>query len=135
MATHRSPRPRRAAARLARGLAFRFVATGTAWLSRAAVALMITIGLIATAAATRVVNESDLVVERGEDCESAEQARFHAQTLRRWRGGAGPLALDIREPRAPRSLAPGARPDAPRPSWQRPRRTEPPDDDDDDSLP
>lgn len=134
MATHPTPRSRRATARLVCGLAFACMASGATWLSRVAVALVFTAGMLATAGATRVVvSEADVLAERGEDSETAEQGRFHVQAPRRMRSGPGPHTFEIRGPRAPRILAP-RRPQAPSPSWQRPRRTDPPDEEADESL-
>jgi hypothetical protein len=107
------------------------MASGAAWLSRAAIALVFMLGMLATAGTTRVVIERDLVVEHGEDTEGTGQASFHVQAPRRVRAGASPLARRIESPSAPRLLEPRRSP-APRQSWQHPRRTVPPDDEDDD---
>jgi hypothetical protein len=112
----------------------RLALSGAAWLSRAAVALVFMLGMLATAGATQVVVERDLVVERGEDTEGTSHAGFHVQSPRRIRAGAGALAHQIENPSAPRVLAPPRRAPAPQPTWQRPRRTAPPPEDDEERL-
>ncbi len=117
--------------RLASGWPARGVGESAA---RIAVALVFVVGLFATASATQVEGESDLSVQGGEDCETIEQVNVHATSIhRRPNAASGPPARDIAGPYAPRSLIPRwAEP--PRPTWLRPRRTDPPDDDDDDEL-
>ncbi|MFO7565510.1 MAG: hypothetical protein R6X02_22905 [Enhygromyxa sp.] len=115
-----------------RRLALLCVVSGATWISRVVVAGVFMLGVLATAGTSQVALEREVVVvEHGEDTEGTGQAGFHVQTPRQLRTRTSPLARLLESPVAPRVLDPQRR-WVPRPSWQRPRRTEPPDDEDDD---
>lgn len=99
-------------------------------LSRFAIGLVFAIGVLPTGSNSRSEWESELLIQATEDSESSSRPGLNAQSPRRVRAGDGAAARDLDCPSAPLMLAPGRTEEAPRQSWQQPRRSIPPDDPD-----
>jgi hypothetical protein len=111
-------------------LALACMVSGLTWLSHLAVALVFAIGVPPTGnPRAEHENENELSIEGAEDSEVSRGNGLDAQRPRRLRAHAGAAARELESPSAPRTLAP-RRTQAPRPSWQHPRRSIPPDEDD-----
>ena len=116
-----------------RRLALACMSSGLAWLSHLAVALVFAIAVQPTGSSPRSERESELSIQGVEDSENHRRPGMDAEAPRRFRAGAGAPSRELEAPSAPRLLAP-RRTAAPRPSWERPRRSIPPDGDDDDTI-
>lgn len=114
-----------------RRLALVCMVWGFRWLSRVAVALVFAIGVVPSGTGPRIAErESELSIQGAEDSEISRRPSVDAAPPRRVRAGAGAPTRDLEAPSAPLTLEP-RRSEAPRQSWQHPRRSIPPDEEDD----
>lgn len=104
---------------------------GVRWLSRVVIAMALAVGVVPSNTGPRIAErESELSIEGTEDGELNRRPSVDGAPPKRVRPRTGAPTRELEAPSAPLTLAP-RRTEAPRQSWQHPRRSIPPDEEDD----